>query len=143
MLPFATYRHPLSAAERAAIPAGLSETDVQAGKDVFMIACSRCHTGSGINAVRAHFQRMYGDQPWTPDLTAGYMEGMHFARPYMPPFPGTAEELRQLGEYLSLLQPAPLAIAGAQQTGITAAPNATAAALGRATVATARMETLE
>ncbi len=118
VLPFATYSHPLSAGELAAIPATLDRDRVQDGKDVFMIACSRCHTGNGVNAITAHFQRMYGDSPWVPELTMSYMEFMHEARPYMPPFPGTTEELEKLAEYLSILQHAPLRIPGAQAGGI-------------------------
>ena len=119
VLAWSTYSTPLTAPELAAIPAGLDPVRVQDGKDVFMITCSRCHTGTGVNAVRGHFARMFGDQPWTPELTMGYMEFMHEARPFMPPFPGTKDELHRLAEYLSTFQNNPAAITGAQSAGVT------------------------
>ena len=131
ILAHATYSTPLTAAEQQGLPAGLSEpdrrallTELQQGKDVFMLTCSRCHTGHGVNGVAGHLQRMFGDQPWTPDLTAGYIENMHTLRPYMPPFPGTAGELQRLGVYLQHLQQNSAPIAGAQQAGATINPSA-------------------
>ncbi|WP_151720164.1 cytochrome c [Gemmobacter serpentinus] len=118
VLAWATYSTPLTEAEKGAIPAGLDLGRVQDGKDVFMITCSRCHTGTGVNAVRNHFARMFGDQPWSPDLTMGYMEFMHEAQPFMPPFPGNQRELEVLAEYLSTFQTNPAAIAGAQVAGV-------------------------
>lgn len=126
ILAWATYSHPLSTEEAAAIPAGAEAQPYQDGKDVFMIACSRCHTGSGVNSVAGHFNRMFGDQPWTPELTASYMEFMHFAQPFMPPFPGNTQELHDLSLYLSLAQPDGLRATGAQVTGVTARATATA-----------------
>ncbi|WP_374448548.1 hypothetical protein [Stella sp.] len=134
ILAHTTYSNPLTEAETAGLPAGLAEADrtrllerIQKGKDVFMDACSRCHTGHGVNAVAGHLQRMFGDQPWTPELTAPYVEGMHQAQPYMPPFPGTAEERLLLGFFLEHLQRNRTPIAGAQTAGV-AVNRATAAA---------------
>jgi mono/diheme cytochrome c family protein len=118
LLAFATYSHPLTEEERSAIPAGTEVADIQAGKDVFMIACSRCHTGNGVNGIRAHMERMFPGQEWTPDLTGGYMAFMHEARPYMPPFPGTDTELAQLAGYIALMQHTPISIEGAQRSGV-------------------------
>ena len=117
VLAWATYSTPLSAAEMAAMPDGLAPERVQDAKDVFMIACSGCHTGTGINSIAQHFERMYGDQPWSPDMTMGYMEFMHEAQPFMPPFPGNQRELEVLAEYLSTFQNHPAAVAGSQRAG--------------------------
>lgn len=131
ILRYATYSNPLTEAERANLPEGLSPaardlalSRIQRGKDVFMNTCSRCHTGHGVNSITGHLQRMFGDQPWTPDLTATYIENMHYAQPYMPPFPGTDEELRLLGAYLEHLQRNTAAIPGAQAVGIIVNPAA-------------------
>jgi mono/diheme cytochrome c family protein len=136
ILSHATYSTPLTPAEARGLPPALSEPDrrallaqLQQGKDVFMHTCSRCHTGHGVNGITGHLQRMFGDQPWTPELTASYVENMHTLRPYMPPFPGTAEELQRLGTYLEHLQRNTAPIAGAQQAGAAVNPLAANAAV--------------
>jgi mono/diheme cytochrome c family protein len=79
---------------------------VRAGRDVFQIACSRCHTLGGVNSVRANLERMYGkDRAWDAGVVDRYMASMFAARPFMPPFPGTVEERRALAEFLVSLQP--------------------------------------
>lgn len=79
---------------------------VEAGKNVFMLSCSRCHTANGVNAIKDKFRNMYGtiDQPWNPDAMKGYIKGMHNARYYMPPFPGNDKELDALVTYIKVLQ---------------------------------------
>ncbi|WP_139812091.1 c-type cytochrome [Ensifer aridi] len=125
VLAYATYSNPLTEAEKTGLPGGLSDADraarlvaIQKGKDVFMNTCSRCHTGHGINSITSHLQRMFGDQPWSPELTAGYIETMHYAQPYMPPFPGSKQELELLGAYLEHLQNNKAPIPGAQSVGV-------------------------
>ncbi|CAH1660751.1 c-type cytochrome [Chelatococcus asaccharovorans] len=125
VLTYATYSNPLTEAEKAGLPERLSEPErtarletIQKGKDVFMDTCSRCHTGHGVNSITSHLQRMFGDKPWTPELTAGYIEGMHYAQPYMPPFPGSKAELQLLGAYLEHLQHNKAPIPGAQSAGV-------------------------
>lgn len=125
ILAYAAYSNPLTEAETVGLPEGLSNEEraarldrIQKGKDVFMDACSRCHTGHGVNSITSHLQRMFGDQPWTPELTAGYIEGMHDAQPYMPPFPGNKDELQLLGAYLEHLQHNKAPVPGAQTAGI-------------------------
>jgi hypothetical protein len=126
VLTYATYSTPLTEPEKAGLPSGISDQKraqmlarLQRGKDVFMITCSRCHTGHGVNALATHLQRMFGDQPWTPDLTASYIENMHDAQPFMPPFPGSKAELQLLSEFLQHLQTNSAEIAGAQSVGVT------------------------
>lgn len=129
VLAHATYTNPLTEPERRGLPDDLSHEAratrleaIQKGKDVFMNTCSRCHTGHGVNSITGHLGRMFGDQPWTPDLTAGYIESMHEAQPYMPPFPGNREELQLLGAYLEHLQRNDAPIPGAQQVGVQISP---------------------
>ena len=87
-----------------------------------MDTCSRCHTTHGVNGVAGHLQRMFGDARWTPDLTADYVANMHNAQPYMPPFPGSKDELGFLATYLEQLQGNPSPVPGAQQAGVAIRP---------------------
>lgn len=133
ILAHATYSHPLTEEEKAipqgkTTPAGkpLTEQEIaelqghlQHGKDVFMNACSRCHTGHGVNSVNQHLRRMYGDGPWDKESVKSYMENMHGAQPFMPPFPGNAKELDYLTEYLFHLEENKTKIKGAQTSGVT------------------------
>jgi mono/diheme cytochrome c family protein len=129
ILKYTTYSNPLAESEKRGLPTELSDAErnellrrIQMGKDVFMDTCSRCHTGQGVNGIADHLQRMFGDQVWSPDLTASYVENMHYARPYMPPFPGTKDELALLGDYLEHLQRSKTPIPGAQSVGIAVNP---------------------
>ncbi|MBB4956153.1 mono/diheme cytochrome c family protein [Agrobacterium vitis] len=119
ILPWSSYSYPLTPMETAHIPTDANTASIQDGKDVFMIACSRCHTSNGVNSVTQHFQRLFGDQPWTPELTMSYMEGMHEAQPFMPPFPGNHRELESLASYIATFQHRSAAsfIEGAQNAG--------------------------
>lgn len=100
--------------------------DVEEGREVFLVACSRCHTSDGVNGLRGHMVRLYGaDQPWDPDLVATYVGSMHAARPYMPPFPGNDAELRSLAAWLATLRLEPAPVDGAQIAGVRLAASAT------------------
>jgi mono/diheme cytochrome c family protein len=79
---------------------------VEAGKDIFMIACSRCHTVNGINSIRGNLEKLYPGQ-WDAGAIEMYIRNIHGARPYMPPFVGTAEERAALAAYLAGLQNRP------------------------------------
>lgn len=94
------------------------ENRVEAGRDLFRIACTRCHTTSGVNGVTKKLADMYGDDPWDRDAVKAYVQTMHNARPYMPPFPGTDLEAGALADYLVSLQSFPAGLDGAQTTGV-------------------------
>jgi mono/diheme cytochrome c family protein len=101
------------------------ETKLAAGKEVFRLACTRCHTTNGVNGIRAHLVRMYGtDAPWSEDAISAYVAGMHAARPYMPPFPGSDAERRALAAWLVTLRDHRDAVEGAQVIGATFSPKA-------------------
>ena len=117
VLAHSTYSYPLTAAEAGPLAAEERE-QAQRGKDVFMIACSRCHTGAGVNSVISRFQSLFGDGRWDREQLADFTTSMHDARPYMPPFPGTKAELLALSDYLVHLRKSGLAIPGAQHTGV-------------------------
>lgn len=97
---------------------GVTESNkVGAGRDVFMVLCSRCHTMNGINSIRGNLERLYpGQQGWDPAAIETFLKGIHGARPFMPPFIGTPKEREALAAYLATLKdtrdiPPPTAVA--------------------------------
>ena len=91
---------------------------VEAGRDVYMIACSRCHTINGVNSVLDKYRNLYGDEPWDPTVMAAFVNTMHNTRTYMPPFPGNPAEAEALVAFLKDLQVTPRTIRGVQSIGI-------------------------
>jgi len=78
---------------------------VKAGRDVFMVLCSRCHTLNGVNSIRDNLSRMYqGQTAWDSAAIETFLKNMHGARPYMPPFIGTEAERAALAAYLATLK---------------------------------------
>lgn len=94
------------------------DNQLRAGREVFQLACSRCHTVKGVNGIRTQLQKMYGDKPWDASVIAAYVDNMHGARYFMPPFPGNKPELDALSVYLASLQTRARAYEGVQTTGI-------------------------
>ena len=81
------------------------DNKVEAGKNVFMLACAQCHTMNGLNAIRTNFDRMYGEsQPWNRKAMHQYIRSMHNARTFMPPFPGNEQEIDALVSYFKVAQ---------------------------------------
>lgn len=99
-----------------------SDNEVEAGKEIFTLACTRCHTVDGVNGIRGILAGMYGDEPWLRDGLASYIGSMHSARPFMPPFPGNDREREALAAYLVHLQAHRDVIEGAQVTGVVSPP---------------------
>ncbi|MFO1471850.1 MAG: cytochrome c [Turneriella sp.] len=91
---------------------------VEAGKDVFMLACSRCHTSGGINSVVSKFQNLLGPNAGSLDVMVGYMRNMHKSRYFMPPFPGNEAELEALAAYILSTAKYPDPAEGAQEIGV-------------------------
>lgn len=89
---------------------------ITAGREVFLLTCSRCHTTAyGINAITDKFGKMYGyDKKWDSDAMKGYIQNMHKARYFMPPFPGNEQELDALVAYIQKLKEYPEPLRGAQ-----------------------------
>ncbi|NBO39322.1 cytochrome c [bacterium] len=103
----------------AAVREVTSENTLVAGEEVFRLACSRCHTVTGINSIRKNIGAMYGfSANWDPEIISSYIETMHNGRAYMPPFPGNAKERKALAEYLVQLQSHVQPLKGVQDTGI-------------------------
>jgi mono/diheme cytochrome c family protein len=89
-----------------------------AGRDVFMLACSRCHTVAGVNSVDAKFQKLFPAQTWQPETISAYIENMHQVRTYMPPFPGNAAELQALASFIVQNQQQGFRMSGAQDRAV-------------------------
>jgi len=89
-----------------------------AGREMFRLACSRCHTTGGVNGVVGKFEAMYGLKPWDPQDLQNYLAGIHNARPFMPPVPGNADERAALAAYIVSLRQQPAPLDGAQTAGL-------------------------
>jgi cytochrome c553 len=99
------------------------ENEVEAGRNVFMLTCSRCHTSRGVNSIVDVFEKMYGKgKSLSADAMAAYIPSMHNGRAFMPPFPGNETELKALARYIKHLQVTHEPLIGAQTEGITVNP---------------------
>ncbi|RZK76330.1 MAG: cytochrome c [Pedobacter sp.] len=100
------------------------QNKIEAGRNVFMLACSRCHTTQGVNSVVEVFDKMYGStgKPFDAPSMKNYVKNLHNARAYMPPFPGNKKEIDALVAYIKQLQVTKEVLEGAQETGVTVNP---------------------
>ena len=99
------------------------ENKVEAGKNVFIVTCSRCHTTNGVNSITYVFERMYGPgKSLDTAAISAYIPNMHVGRTYMPPFPGNAKELNALSAYIKSLQNSGIPLEGAQTVGVKVNP---------------------
>ncbi len=100
------------------------ENKIEAGRNVFILTCSRCHTTNGINSITDVFNKMYGNtgKPYDVVSMKNYISNLHTAREYMPPFPGNKKEIDALVDYIKQLQVTGEVLEGAQQTGVTVNP---------------------
>lgn len=98
------------------------ENKVQAGKDLFMLTCSRCHTVTGINSITDKFNNMVGEgKEISAEFMKGYIPSMHKVWYFMPEFPGNEEELDALVAYILEMDKNPEYLKGAQR-GINISP---------------------
>lgn len=100
------------------------ENKIEAGRNVFMLTCSRCHTSQGVNSITFVFDRMYGGKgkPFPEDAMKTYIESLHNAREFMPPFPGNKKEIDAVVAYIKQLQSTNEVLEGAQESGVTVNP---------------------
>lgn len=110
------------------------ENKIEAGRDIFMNTCSRCHTASpnGINSIVFVFERMYGfGKPLNEGNMAAYIPNMHNGRTYMPPFPGNKKELDALVAYIKHIQQTGESLSGVQASRVKINPLNSAAFVSR------------
>jgi hypothetical protein len=114
VLPYATY---------VSTPQVTEENKLEAGENVFMIACSRCHTVTGINSVVRKFRQMTAPgESLSREAIKNYIPKMHQVWYYMPPFPGNEAELDALTEFILYMDKNPRYIQGAQSRGVAISP---------------------
>jgi|GEM_PF-168635 len=110
VLPYARYTSTREVTEK---------NKVEAGKNVFLITCSRCHTVTGINSVVKKFRRLAGaGQELKEESIINYIPKMHNVWYYMPPFPGNEKELGALARFIVEMDKIPRYLEGAQTGGI-------------------------
>lgn len=106
------------------------DNKLEAGKDVFMNTCSRCHTTQGVNSITYVFERIYGfNKPFKEEDIISYIPSMHNGRTFMPPFPGNSKELGALATYIKHLQQTGESLEGVQTTGVKINPYNSATAV--------------
>jgi mono/diheme cytochrome c family protein len=122
LLPRATYRSPAAGAAGAFGAAAADDERIATGREMFRLACTRCHTTRGVNGVVQKLTKLYGPGPWDPQALESYLAGMHNARPFMPPVPGSDGERAALAAYLVALDGRAVTLHGAQTAGTAANP---------------------
>ncbi len=70
---------------------------LEAGHALYVAQCSSCHTIDGWRSKRAFANRIQG---WDATQLSNYVNSLHNARYFMPPFAGTDQERQALAEYL-------------------------------------------
>jgi mono/diheme cytochrome c family protein len=98
------------------------ENKLMAGREVFMLTCSRCHTTDGMNGLVQKFTNMYGPNEWDTNAMKAFMGTMHVSRTFMPPFPGNDKEAEALVAYIQSLRTNKTALPGAQSVGVNINP---------------------
>jgi putative heme-binding domain-containing protein len=91
---------------------------LEAGRDVFRLACSRCHTTQGMNGVTTKFTTLLGEKAWDAEKMAAYIRNIHGARPFMPPFPGNEAEASALAEFIISHRKGGDRLSGDQSAGV-------------------------
>ena len=91
---------------------------LEAGHDVYMVSCSRCHTTSGVNSVVDKFRTLYGEGQWDPVVMTSFLATMHNTRTFMPPFPGNDAEAEALVAFIIDLHKQQRYVPGAQAVGV-------------------------
>ncbi len=94
------------------------ENKLDAGSELFILTCSRCHTMNGINGVNKKFQKLFPNGQWQIDQISNFIAGMHNIRTFMPPFPGNKEELDALAFFICHYQNTQHRFEGAQSAGL-------------------------
>ncbi len=114
----------LSYATYVSTPQVTEENKLEAGENVFMIACSRCHTVTGINSVVRKFHGAYKEALSEKNIKDFISNKMYKYKTwyYMPPFPGNEAESDALTAFILYMDKNPRYIRGAQSQGVAVSP---------------------
>jgi mono/diheme cytochrome c family protein len=113
----------LAYATYVSTPQVTEENKIEAGENVFMITCSRCHTVTGINSVVRKFRQLTAPgEELSEEALKNYIPKMHKVWYYMPPFPGNEAELDALTAFILHMDKNPKYIRGAQTRGVNISP---------------------
>jgi mono/diheme cytochrome c family protein len=117
LMAHATYRHKLTDDEAKDVEEKLF-SKIEDGKNVFLIACSRCHTGAGVNSITAKFGKLLGTEEWQAAEISQYAQDVHSIQSYMPPFPGNKEDADNLALYIKQLRKTNAKVLAADSNGV-------------------------
>ncbi len=117
MLAHSAFVHPLSDEEKQGVNEALF-SKIQDGKDVFLIACSRCHTIKGPSSVIKKIDKLMNNGSWDKEGVSNYIQTIHSIQQFMPPFPGNKYEAEAMTEYLLAIKNNNANITSAQNNGI-------------------------
>ena len=87
----------LASSKWAKVSTVTPQNRIQAGKEVFRLLCSSCHTVDGYNAIRPFIQ------DWPEDYIYEQLSKLNVLASVMPPFQGNAAERDALAGWLATL----------------------------------------
>ncbi len=87
----------LASSKWAKVSAVTPENRIEAGKEVFRLLCSSCHTVDGYNAIRPFIKG------WPEDYIREQLAQLNVLASVMPPFQGNAAERDALAGWLATL----------------------------------------
>jgi hypothetical protein len=87
----------LASSKWAKVSTVTPQNRIEAGKEVFRLLCSSCHTVDGYNAIRPLVK------DWPQDFIHQQLGQLEVLKPYMPPFLGNAAERDALAAWLATL----------------------------------------
>ncbi|MDP2948273.1 MAG: cytochrome ubiquinol oxidase subunit I [Chloroflexota bacterium] len=87
----------LASSKWATVRTVTPENRIQAGKQVFRLLCSSCHTVDGYNAIRPFVR------DWPEDYIQQQLGQLNVLKPIMPPFLGNEQERDALAAWLATL----------------------------------------
>ena len=87
----------LASSKWAKVSTVTPQNRIEAGKEVFRLLCSSCHTVDGYNAIRPFIQ------DWPEDYIYEQLGQLNVLASVMPPFQGNAAERDALAAWLATL----------------------------------------